>query len=639
MGRSFRQFFHHVLVASLLFTFNLGLAVQPGPGALGDVWKTKVDAALLEEVARGDTGFLIFLSEQADLSNAAAWKTKAEKGRAVFETLKSVAARTQKPILDDLARRGVRRRAFWVANMIWVEGNAELVREMARRADIAHLYADTSTHVDLPTPSEARLPLVPAGVEWNITLTGAPQMWAAGYTGQGVVIGGQDTGYDWEHPALKRQYRGWNGTSANHDYSWHDAIHENDNHTASGNPCGFDSPVPCDDTNHGTHTMGIMVGDDGAGNQVGMAPGAKWIGCRNMEQGWGKPSTYSECYEWFIAPYPPGGDPTQGDPAKAPDVINNSWGCPFAEGCTAMDVLLAVVNSVRAAGILTVHSAGNNGSFCGTVNTPAAIYAESFTVGATDNTDNIASFSSRGPVTVDGSHRLKPDVAAPGVNVRSSLPGGSYGWMSGTSMAAPHVAGLAALLLSYRPLRSGQVDFLENVIQQSAVPRTTTTQDCGDIPGTQVPNNTYGWGRIDALSAMMRMENDFSLNKAAPPNVQAGSEITYTLTITYLGAAGPAHNVVVTDTLPASTTFVRASQPFQLDHHTVSWNFTGLNAGESASVSLVVQALVSSGVISNDQYSVRSDGVFPVPGLPVRTRVRPLVEYSLHFPSVFRARP
>lgn len=130
---------------------------------------------------------------------------------------------------------------------------------------------------------------------------------------------------------------------------------------------------------------------------------------------------------------------------------------------------------------------------------PAAIYASSFTVGSTDGTDTIASSSSRGPVTIDGSYRPKPDISAPGVGVRSALPGTGYGYKSGTSMAAPHVAGLVALLVSARPYLAGQVDELESVIRLSAVP-LITTQNC-TTPGSQVPNNTYGWGRIDAWAA------------------------------------------------------------------------------------------------------------------------------------------
>jgi subtilisin family serine protease len=139
-------------------------------------------------------------------------------------------------------------------------------------------------------------------------------------------------------------------------------------------------------------------------------------------------------------------------------VINNSWSCTAGEGCTDPTVLLTVVNNVRAAGIVTVNSAGNGGSACSSINTPAAIYDASFTVGATDSNDVIAAMSSRGPVTVDGSNRRKPDASAPGVNIRSSVRGGGYqsGW-SGTSMAAPHVAGLVALLISADPSLAWQI--------------------------------------------------------------------------------------------------------------------------------------------------------------------------------------
>ena len=196
---------------------------------------------------------------------------------------------------------------------------------------------------------------------------------------------------------MKPHYRGWNGTTANHDFNWHDSIH-----SGSGGVCGLNSPVPCDDTFHGTHTMGTAVGldsDNGGVNQIGMAPGAKWIGCRNMDQGAGTPATYIECFEFLLAPYPVGGNPGQGNPALAPDVTVNSWGCPPSEGCSP-NSLLAAVQAQRAAGIVTEMSAGNSGSGCSTVTDPAAIYDESFTTGAlTTGTDTLAGFSSRGPVS------------------------------------------------------------------------------------------------------------------------------------------------------------------------------------------------------------------------------------------------
>ncbi len=464
-------------------------------------WMAKTDPALLAATAGGATAeFLVVLDAQADLSGAARLGDRTARGRAVYETLTAVATRTQAPLRALLDARGATYRAYWVTNMLWVRGDRGLVQTLAARSDVAHVYANTAQRVGLPDPSVAAPRAVTDGIEWNIALVNAPQVWAAGVTGQGAVIGGQDTGYDWQHEALRAQYRGWNGTQVNHNYNWHDAIHENNPNTGSGNPCGFDAPAPCDDQGHGTHTMGTMVGAT-ATRQIGMAPGARWIGCRNMEQGWGTPATYAECYEWFIAPYPVGGDPlTDGDPTRAPHVINNSWSCPPVEGCTAPEVLQDVVTAVHAAGIVTVHSAGNSGDGCSTIGDPAAIYDASFTVGATNANDTIAGLSSRGPVTIDGSERRKPDVVAPGIGVTSSTPGNGYATLSGTSMAAPHVAGLVALLVSAKPSLAGDVAALEAAITQNALPKTTN-QGCGDDTPTSVPNNVYGWGRIDALAA------------------------------------------------------------------------------------------------------------------------------------------
>jgi serine protease AprX len=459
--------------------------------------QTKADPWVLETASTGETEFLVFLSEQANLGEAARLPKKTEKGQHVYAALTATAERTQAPLLRELKRRRLEYRPFWIVNMIWVRGDMADVQALALRGDVAHIYANPTVHVDEPVAEPAftanpQAATQTGAIEWNITKVHAPEVWAKGFTGQGVVIGGQDTGYQWDHPALKGKYRGWDGSTANHNYSWHDAIH------VTGSSCGANSPFPCDDHGHGTHTMGTMVGDDGAGNQIGVAPGAKWIGCRNMNAGAGTPATYAECYQWFIAPTMIDG--SLPDPTKAPDVINNSWSCPVTEGCTDPNVLLTVVQNVRAAGIVTVHSAGNSGSACSTVRDPAAIYAESFSVGATDSGDTIASFSSRGPVTVDGSNRRKPDVSAPGVSVRSSLRGSTYTTMSGTSMAGPHVAGAVALLASAYPGLAGKVDQIENILEQSAV-RLTSSQACGGVSGTTIPNSTFGWGRIDALAA------------------------------------------------------------------------------------------------------------------------------------------
>jgi subtilisin family serine protease len=467
-------------------------------------WQDKVDPRLLQG-APATNEFLVILSEQADLSGATALKTKAAKGRYVFERLTEVAQRTQQPLLKTLQEKKLEYQPFWVANMICVRGDLPAIQSLAQRADTARIVANSANRVPDLLPVTAA-PRITSSVEWNLSQVHAPDVWALGYTGQGVVVAGQDTGYQWNHPALINHYRGWDGTNANHNYNWHDAIHGPNPHNTGDNPCGYNLTAPCDDNSHGTHTMGTMVGDDGAGNQIGMAPGAKWIGCRNMERGWGTAATYLECFQWFLAPTDL--NDQNPDPSKAPDVINNSWYSDASEGTTNLFVFQTAVENLRAAGVVVVVSAGNEGSGCSTITSPA-IYDASFSVGATDSGDNIASFSSRGPVTVDGSNRLKPNVSAPGVNIRSSVPVNSYagGW-SGTSMAGPHVVGLVALLLSAHPELRGQVDTIEHIIESSAVPRTDS-QSCGDIPGTDVPNNTYGWGRVDALAALNLCDSNY----------------------------------------------------------------------------------------------------------------------------------
>src|SRR5437899_9506585 len=235
-----------------------------------------------------------------------------------------------------------------------------------------------------------------------------------------------------------------------------------------------------------------MIGDDGTGNQIGMAPGAKWIGCRNMDANAGTPARYIECMEWFLAPTQIGGG--NPDPTKAPDITNNSWECPPSEGCSA-NTLQAAVEAQAAAGIMMVSAAQNAGPGCSTVENPPGIYEASYTVGALDTgTDNIASFSSRGPVTIDGSGRIKPDITAPGNPTRSSTNASdnSYAFFSGTSMATPHISGAMALLWCALPGLRHQITASRDALNNAAVHIADTS--CGTAGP---PNNVYGWGRVD----------------------------------------------------------------------------------------------------------------------------------------------
>lgn len=466
-------------------------------------WLEKVDQAVIERIDDDELEFLVFFAEQADLSPARGMKTKLEKGTFVFETLRDIAARTQPPIVEILEDYGAEYKCFWAANMIWVRAGGDVLESVAGRPEVARIHNNDRLAMEEPEGSGSELPETerdgasPFGViEWGIRMVNADEVWAEGVTGEGAVIAGIDTGYDWTHPALINQYRGWNGAIANHNYNWHDAVH------SGGDICRPNSPEPCDEEVHGTHTMGTMVGDDGGANQIGMAPGAKWIGCRCWERAKGTDIAYvTECLQWIIAPTDL--SDRLADPSKAPHVVNNSWICEPNEGCTNPNSLLMVIENVRAAGIVVLGGVGNDGPSCTTAAFPPAIYEAYFSVGATSSQDVIADFSSRGPVTSDGSGRRKPDICAPGQSVRSAVTGGAYAVESGTSMAGPHVAGLVGLLISANPELAGNVDLIEQIIKETAV-HLETDQQCGGVDGSVVPNNMYGYGRIDAYAAYKR---------------------------------------------------------------------------------------------------------------------------------------
>ena len=459
----------------------------------------KIAPWVIDHSANGQqTEFFVVLADQADLSAAAALATKAEKGRYVYDALWNKSQATQGAILQWLRERGIEHRSFYIVNAILVKGTREIAQALATRPDVARLEGNPHIRNLLPQPDAvveaSSQPERPATIEPGIAYTHAPDVWALGFRGQGITVGGADTGIRWTHNALKPHYRGWDGQNVNHDYNWHDSIHD-----GVGNPCGNDSPEPCDDNGHGTHTIGTAVGDDGAGNQIGMAPGAKWIGCRNMDQGNGTPVRYIECMEFFLAPYPVNGNPNQGDPLKAPDTTVNAWHCPPSEGCS-VNALQAAVEAQAAAGIMTMVRADSTGPNCSTMEDPPSIYEASYTVGALNTSqDVIASFSSRGPVTIDGSNRIKPDITAPGTNTRSSYntSDNAYAILSGTSMATPHIAGAMALLWCARPELRHDISGSRTVLDDAA--HFIAYKQCGSAGP---PNNVAGWGRVDISAAV-----------------------------------------------------------------------------------------------------------------------------------------
>ena len=474
-------------VRSAILAMAIFLAL---PAIGGDA---KIAPWLVSRLTDGSQDSFIVLFDDTERLGAevAAARGARDPGRTVFEFLRERARRSQSGVRDELTKAGISYRALYLVNGLAVRGDLALARKLALRSDVWRVVGDPLVHgieTDLLAPAPALPAVAP---EWGVTRIDADKVWSLdGNHGEGIVIASADTGVEWTHPALIGKYRGWNGVTANHDFNWFDSIQ--------------DLAAPLDDYGHGTHTTGTMVGDGGPGNQIGVAPGARWIGCRNMDHGNGRPSTYIACNQFFLAPFPHGGDPEiDGDPSKAPNIVSNSWGCPPSEGCDAY-VLESSFASLRAAGILAVVSAGNSGSACSSVVDPPAIYGESFVIGASDISNNLAGFSSRGPVTLDGSGRLRPDVAAPGVNVRSTYTGASYANLSGTSMASPHVSGAAALLWSGKPQVRGLVGITRCIMSQTSRPilALTSPQTCGGTAAADRPNNFWGYGLIDAYDAI-----------------------------------------------------------------------------------------------------------------------------------------
>lgn len=462
------------------------------------------EAVLVQFEKQAKVDCILYLKDRVAFDKDIKTYTKPEKANIVYQSLVEKSSESQKQILAYLQNRKIPYQSFYITNAIRVKIDRSNFEWLAQRPEIEWIFYNQP--IQLIPDIMDKNPIVSrqSEPEWGLKMIQADSVWTLGFRGEGVLVGGQDTGYAWDVSPLKQKYKGYaDSLNIQHDFHWHDAIHEANPVFPDTiiNPCGYNLTEPCDDNNHGTHTMGTMVGEDDE-NQIGVAPDAKWIGCRNMERGWGSPASYLECFEWFLAPYDLNGE--NADPNKAPHVINNSWYCSAEEGCNLSNFYLLedAVTNLRTSGVVVVVSAGNSGrNGCSTINAPPAIFKNSFTIGATTQADSIADFSSRGMVTIDSSFRLKPDVSAPGAGVRSVIRNGGFANFSGTSMAGPHAAGLVALIISANPQLSGQVDEIEEIIRSTAVSKTYH-QDCNDQSGNVVPNPIYGYGRINALAAV-----------------------------------------------------------------------------------------------------------------------------------------
>ena len=431
----------------------------------------------------GDRLFVI-MKAQADLSDASQIKDIDARRTEAYKEMTQLANETQTDLRDTFDSLGVDYTPYYLVNAMEVRGGTLIRLFLLTRPEVDRVIHSPRLRPAQPVDAMSLSNMfgqgAPSGVQWNVSMIGADKVWGEfGVRGEGIVIGQSDSGVDVNHPDLKDSYR---GKTDGDDYNWFDPW--------------YGGTSPYDENGHGTHTLGTVLGQNG----IGVAPDATWFACMNLNRNLGNPALYLDCMQFMLAPFPQGGDPlADGDPTRAADVLNNSWGCPEIEGCDP-DALLYAANHLRDAGIFVVVSTGNDGPNCSTVNAPLSLYDSVFSVGAIDRSGNVTEFSSRGPVTADGSNRMKPDIVAPGRDILSALPGGTYGALEGTSMAGPHVAGVVALLWSADPSLIGDIDRTEQIIIETAKPYTGNTS-FGCFEGGN-PNAAYGYGIVDVYAAV-----------------------------------------------------------------------------------------------------------------------------------------
>ncbi len=423
---------------------------------------------------------LVLLADQASVSKLKGHGAVALRRRHkdVIEGLQQVATRSQIPVIAVLERLVTTGEVasytpLFIANAVAVRGTDAAFAELETLPGVAEVIEDGPFNV-IQEPLRHGVSSLDLVAEPGLVSIRAREVWDMGITGAGVLLANLDTGVNGAHPALSGRWLG--------SYGYPSAA------------CWLDlagtTSSPTDGVGHGTMTMGILCGG-APGDTVGVAWGARYIAARLNSSGSAVISSALQALQWALDP--------DGNPATfsdVPRVISNSWGLVASSYPPCYDVFNTALDNCEAAGIAIFWAAGNEGAFGGqTIGVPAQrAQAETseFAVGGYDRVvDSIWTQSSRGPspCTANPSFAIKPEVVAPGRDIRSAN-GSGYATGSGTSFAAPHAAGTAALMLEANPGLSP--DSLKKILLWTAVDK-----------GPQGNDNTYGYGQIDAYLAVM----------------------------------------------------------------------------------------------------------------------------------------
>ena len=438
---------------------SLTIIIGAGPAVQAGIIGPQLNAVLQSLEPDAEVAVIISLADKVDPGQYKELN-KGLRRAALVQALKGKANATQGPLNALLKGKGAGRiKQLWIINGLAATVKAGDIAELAGRTEVEKISLDGKIKAPQPAAAAAGTP------EWNINAIGAPELWNAGFTGAGVVVASMDTGVDYNHTDLSTNWRGGGN-------SWYD-------------PHGEHS-TPYDKTGHGTQVMGVIVGGDATGTAIGVAPDARWIAVKMYnDAGTASYSVIHQGFQWLLDP---DGNPGSDD---APDVVNNSWGYNGMLVNQCFTEFQPDIQTLKAADIAVVFSSGNSGPNSSTSESPAN-YPESFAAGAVDETLAIAYFSGRGSSACDDT--IYPEVTAPGVYVKTadlSFGGvfpNAFVYVSGTSIAAPHVSGAMALLAGAYP--NATVSELEAALKNAAV----------DL-GTAGPENTYGYGLIDVVAA------------------------------------------------------------------------------------------------------------------------------------------
>lgn len=539
----------------------------------------ELESALQTAKPDQDIPVIVTMADRVDLSvfkdtDRQLRRTKMIQALMTKENVSQLALRTL------LASRKAKRiRRLWLINGSAFIANSAVIREIASRPGVESIRLDQALSAPAVTAG------VSAAPAWNIGAIHVPDVWGLGYTGSGIVVANMDTGVDTEHPDLAGKWRG--GLN-----SWYDPHGEH--------------ATPYDSLGHGTQTMGIMLGGNAGGSSIGVAPGAHWIAAKLFnDAGQAQWSDIHLSFQWLLDP---DGDPNSAD---MPQVVNASWGLLGSTNQCVME-FNDDIHTLKAANIAVVFSGGNEGSAPQTSVSPAN-NPESFAIGAVDDTQTLANFSSRGASACDGG--IYPRISAPGVNINTAdlsfggLP--LYTIVSGTSYAAPHITGTMALLLNAFPNTS--VALLESALQQSAL-------DLGEIGA----DNGYGYGLADAMAAYNYLLTHPSGNGNSPvitstPVISATQNQLYQYAVTATDPNG--------DTLSFSLTTAPTGMSIDTTTGLIAWTPNNAQVGANnvvirvadtgglyatQSFSIAVANVNDAPVAVNDAYSMIADGTLIV---------------------------